>query len=57
MVVRYAFSGRYPLLISYAIAESLTHCTSSVCAAAAPDNFDTIVNGAKHVLVEFYAPW
>lgn len=22
-----------------------------------PDNFDTIVNGAKHVLVEFYAPW
>ncbi|KAG2444788.1 hypothetical protein HXX76_001531 [Chlamydomonas incerta] len=22
-----------------------------------PDNFDKIVNGAKHVLVEFYAPW
>lgn len=22
-----------------------------------PDNFDKLVNGAKHVLVEFYAPW
>jgi protein disulfide-isomerase A6 len=22
-----------------------------------PDNFDKIVNGAKHALVEFYAPW
>ncbi|PNW88536.1 hypothetical protein CHLRE_01g033550v5 [Chlamydomonas reinhardtii] len=22
-----------------------------------PDNFDKIVNGAKHVLIEFYAPW
>ena len=22
-----------------------------------PDNFDTVVNGDKNVLVEFYAPW
>ncbi|KAG2448646.1 hypothetical protein HYH02_006533 [Chlamydomonas schloesseri] len=22
-----------------------------------PDNFEKVVNGAKHVLVEFYAPW
>lgn len=26
-------------------------------APAAPDNFDKIVNGGKHVLAEFYAPW
>ncbi len=22
-----------------------------------PDNFDEYVNGGKHALVEFYAPW
>ena len=25
--------------------------------AAAPDTFDKFVNGGKHALVEFYAPW
>lgn len=25
--------------------------------AAAPDDFDKIVKGDKHALVEFYAPW
>ena len=24
---------------------------------AAPDNYDSVVNGGKHVLAEFYAPW
>lgn len=28
-----------------------------LAAHAAPENFDTIVNGGKHALVEFYAPW
>lgn len=22
-----------------------------------PDNFDSVVDGSKHALVEFYAPW
>lgn len=28
----------------------------SLCFAA-PENFDEFVNGRKHALVEFYAPW
>jgi hypothetical protein len=24
---------------------------------AATENFDSIINGGKHALVEFYAPW
>ena len=37
-------------------------CTSSfslldVPFLAAPDNFDKVVNGLTHAIVEFYAPW
>jgi hypothetical protein len=34
---------------------------SVICASAVvdltPDNFDKVVDGSKHVLVKFYAPW
>jgi protein disulfide-isomerase A6 len=37
-------------------ADTPTYCFC-LCLFAAPDNFDKLVNGAKHALIEFYAPW
>jgi protein disulfide-isomerase A6 len=36
-------------LVAYVSASAVTVLT--------PDNFDSVVDGSKHVLVEFYAPW
>jgi len=32
-------------------------CSASNVVILTPDNFDSVVDGSKNVLVEFFAPW
>ncbi|CAI5741135.1 unnamed protein product [Hyaloperonospora brassicae] len=48
--------GVLPLAL-YSAALALGVATAGDVAVLTPDNFDDVVDGSKHVLVKFYAPW
>ncbi|GLD92973.1 hypothetical protein PINS_up001565 [Pythium insidiosum] len=47
----------WKLLCSVAVAALAAVAKASDVVVLTPDNFDSVVDGSKHVLVEFYAPW
>ncbi|RKP09953.1 putative disulfide isomerase [Thamnocephalis sphaerospora] len=55
--MRIALRAAYALALTVFAAIGATADTDGHTVVLTPDNFDQIIDGSKHALVEFYAPW